>query len=85
MASHYILLKMYNVLLLVVNLEINQDGQQKPNRYSRVRRCYTICHGWGFVARAEFCPSRAYNENRLGLLAVTSQVSINVNMSGPFI
>lgn len=49
--------------------------QQTTNHgRSRVRRCYTICHAWGFVARAEFCPSRAFNENRLGLLAVTSQV-----------
>ncbi|OQR79967.1 hypothetical protein BIW11_02472 [Tropilaelaps mercedesae] len=50
-----------------------QSMDENGNKKTRVRRCYTICHEWGFVARVEFCPSRAFTENRLGLLAVTSQ------------
>ena len=40
-----------------------------------IEACYSICHDWGFVPQVEFCPSRSSTENRLCLLAVTSQVS----------
>lgn len=39
-----------------------------------IKCCYAICHDWGLVPHVEFCPSRSATENRLGLLAVTSQV-----------
>lgn len=46
----------------------NRDGDE-------IKSCYSICHDWGFVPNVEFCPSRSSTENRLCLLAVTSQVS----------
>ncbi|XP_003741099.2 general transcription factor 3C polypeptide 2 [Galendromus occidentalis] len=38
-----------------------------------IENCYTICHDWGFVPQIEFCPSRSSTENRLCLLAATSE------------
>lgn len=46
------------------------------NNGDNIEHCYSICHDWGFVPQVEFCPSRSTTDNRLCLLAVTSQVCV---------